>query len=303
MTSLLATEAATASSSPTRGALFAAGPFCLDVRTNEDWAAQLLATAYAPMHCTDAALALHHASLLRLRDGTLRLRFDEREVPYSSATHSDPFTRSFYALHELFARFAAIIPGQIALYGASVVIDGGAVLLLGPTTIGKTVLALHLAHRGAHFLGDETVLFDPQYQTVAAMPQRPSLREPSLALLPTPALRRHVEAAPHAIHTRRGRFWYALRRLDLQGIGPDPWPYPLRAIVIVKGRAPEPTIETFTARTMLAMVLERAYARPQALAQVGALHRALRAIPSFALTLGPPDQSARALMDIINACA
>lgn len=249
----------------------------------------------------DARPADVHAAILS-RSGHLRVRYGRREMPFAGgAPTAAPFLRAFYATRELFSRFASEDETAVALYGALVLVDGGAVLVLGPTTIGKTLLALCLAHEGAQFLGDETALLSYNGE-IRAMPRCPSLREPGLAFLPSELMRRRVLGAPHAFATPRGRLWYALSADDLGGVAPSERPYPLRAVCAIGERAESFAMREIQQTDMFATVAQRAYSRPTELSELAALRRAMRRARHFSVTLGTPQESAAALLHGLRAC-
>jgi serine kinase of HPr protein (carbohydrate metabolism regulator) len=55
-----------------------------------------------------------------------------------------------------------------AMHGTAVEIDGGAVLLTGPSGSGKSDLALRLIDRGASLVGDDYIDIDAQLSITAA---------------------------------------------------------------------------------------------------------------------------------------
>ncbi|HEY9179279.1 MAG TPA: hypothetical protein VIO32_01085, partial [Candidatus Baltobacteraceae bacterium] len=214
-----------------------------------------------------------------------------------------PVRAAYHAVREIFARFACELPHTIAMYGALCAIDGGAVLLLGSTTIGKTLLALHLAHSGAQFLGDETALLSVASGEAYAMPRRPSLRESALPLLPDARMRANIEQSSSVFATERGRFWYALDGDALCGLQPNGRPHVLRAICMLSARAEVPAIRRLDSTAGLQLAAQRAYARPSTLAQMSAVKRAMRHTAFFQMTLGTPSESAALLLREVTACA
>lgn len=280
---------------------FRLGPSTLSLAIADADALRLIEEAYAPMRCA-AAGARANASLSRLSDGRLHLRYGRQALRPANAADGVPLRAAYHAAREIFSRFACEPPHTLALYGTMFAVDGRAVLLLGPTTIGKTVLALHAAAQGARFLGDETALLSLVREEAYALPRRAALRESALPLLPNPAMAEAIEASPHVFRSERGRFWYAIDANVLGGIEPSDRPYPLRAICVLGHRGETPSIQSVNAADAVKFVAARAYARPTSLAQLGALRRALRNVACFDLTLGDPRSSAELLLREVRAC-
>jgi hypothetical protein len=237
-----------------------------------------------------------------LADGRLHVRYARQMLRFANAADPVPLRAAYHAAREIFARFACERRDAIALYGTLCAVDGGAVLLLGPTTIGKTLLALHLASSGAHFLGDETVLLSPKTGEAYAMPRRPSLRESALALLPQQSMREAVEANAAFFETDRGRFWYGLDAQTLGGIEPSARPHALRAVCVLRERGDCAAVDRVDRERGLKVVAQRAYVRPTSLAQIAALRAATRRAAFFEVTLGAPDATSAALLHQVRAC-
>ena len=278
---------------------FKLGPATLALDVDDDAALEMLERVYAPMHSADLRPAQHSASLRRLTDGRLHARFARRPVSVPPKAADE---RLMYATaREIFARFAASVPHTAALYGAVTAVREGAMLLLGPAMIGKSLLALHLAHQGATFLGDETAMLSLRSSEAYAMPRRPSLRESALQYLPT-AMRASVSAARYSFEGEFGRFWYALDEADLAGIAPSDRALPLAYVGILRNRAAEPAIRRIDTAAALPYIAQRAYARPSELHQMAALHKTLRKAQCLEITLGTPQETASAILREVGAC-
>lgn len=280
---------------------FRLGASTLSLEIADGEALRLIEDAYAPMRCP-ACAAQASASLRRLADGRLHVRYRRQALRPADAVDGVPLRAAYHAAREIFARFACEPPQTLALYGALCAVDDGAVLLLGPTTIGKTVLALHLAQQGARFLGDETVLLSLAREEAYALPRRPTLRESALELLPDPGMAQAVASSANVFATERGRFWYALDETALCGIEPSERTYPLRAICVLSCRGESASIRRLDPADAVKFVAQRAYARPTSLAQIGALRRAMRRSAFFEMTLGTPQETAEILLREVRAC-
>lgn len=279
---------------------FKLGAATLALEVDDAAALEMLQRVYAPMRCEDLRPCRQSASIRRMTDGRLHARFARRPVAVAAKSADERMT--YATAREIFARFAASVPQTLALYGGLVGVPQGAVLLLGPAMIGKSVLALHLAHRGATFLGDETAMLSLSTAEAYAMPRRPSLRESALEHLPTMRMRERVAAARHSFEGEFGRFWYALDENDLDGIAPSERPLPLAYVCLLRHRAAEPAIRRIDTATALPQIVQRAYARPSELHQVSALHKTLRKARCLEITLGTPDETASAILREVGAC-
>jgi len=275
----------------------------LAVDADDDAVAHILQTTYADARVQNVRAAHHTASVRRLSDGRLHVRFDRRALAVGDPGASVPLLSAYYASKELFARFAVAHPLGLGFYGALVEVGGAAVLILGPTTIGKTIFALHLAWQGARFLGDETAVLDVSSSSISALARRPALREPALEFLPSGEMRDRVSGAAHVLETDRGRFWYALQSDELCGIAPCERAYPLGAVCIIRERACGFALRRIEIAQAMPAIMQRAYARPAQLAELAGLRRAMRHVAQYELTLGEPRTSAIAFLNELRVCA
>jgi hypothetical protein len=287
---------------PAQRLAFRLGPGALVLDLSDDVAARVIERVYGPMRCDDARSHPQTAVMRRLADGRLHVRFGRRAV--STLPARAPFTEqtAYNAAREIFARFAASIEGSVAFYGAALAVRDAGVMILGPTTIGKTLLALHAAHAGATFLGDETAMLSLRSSELFAMQRRPSLRESALPWLPSSTMAAALERSQNVFQTERGRFWYALDERDLEGITPCERAVKLRAVCIIRERREYPRIRRIDLAAALPLIAQRAYARPSELNQVAALRKALRDVTCLEITLGTPQDSAAGLLREVSAC-
>ena len=281
---------------------FKLGPGALALEANDCATLAVLDRVYGPMRCAHAQPQPHTASIRRLADGRFHARFGRHVVSSIRAGIEPPERAAYGAAREIFARFAASLPGTLAFYGAAVGVRDGGILILGPATVGKTLLALHLADQGATFLGDETAIVSMRSAELFAMPRRPSLRESALPWLPSDSMARSVAQAAGVIPGERGRFWYALDRDDLGGVAPSERALPLRMVCIVRERAEACSIRRIDTGDALPAIAQRAYARPSELSAIAALRKALRGVLCLEITLGRPDESAAAILREVSAC-
>jgi hypothetical protein len=288
--------------SPGARRVFGIGGTSLVIEIADEPALRLIEEAYRLLVC-EAAPGRVQASIRRLSDGRLHVRYGRETLRAAGAADPVPLRAAYHAAREIFARFACEPAHTLAVYGALCAVDRGAVLLLGPTAIGKTVLSLHLAHLGAQFLGDDTALISLADQEAFAVPRRPALRESALPLLPDTRIAQSVAQAGSAFETERGRFWYALDAQALCGIEPSTRAYPLRAVCILSGRGSAASMHALDPADAVKFVAQRAYARPTSLAQMSALRRVLRRVACFEMTLGTPRESSELLLRRVQTCA
>ena len=273
---------------------FRVGPSSLLVESGDAAATEMLERAYGGVRPLDDRAPMHRASLTRTADGRLLVRFDRRMLSAGVADGSEPLVGAYYALRELFAHFSASGANLTGLYGTVVAQHGRGLLLLGPTRIGKTVLALHLVDRGAAFLGEESTMLDLRSSTLWPIARRPALREGAIEWIPA-SMRDGVQRAASCL-TARGRFWYALNG-DALGFDVASQSVPLTTVAIVRARAEAPALRRIDVAAAFPQIAARAYARPTELAAESALRRALRHTTCFELTLGQPEETAQLLAE------
>jgi hypothetical protein len=285
---------------PTQRHSFRLGPAALSLDISDAAAIRVVDRVYGSMRCEPPRVHTQAAAIRRLADGRLHVRFGRRVI---STAYADVSERAAYnAAREVFARFAASIEGTIAFYGAAIGVGDAGVMIVGPATIGKTLLALHAAHLGATFLGDETAMLTLRGSEIFAMQRRPSLRESALPWVPTNEIARALEASPNAFKSERGRFWYALDKDELGGIEPCERALKLRAVCVVRDRREVLQIRRMDLAAALPLIAQRAYARPSELNQLAALRKALRDVACLEITLGTPQDSAAGLLREVSAC-
>jgi len=284
--------------------------YCLAGRTlaievDDESVSQILQTTYVNARVQNTRACDHTASLRRLSDGRLHVRFDRRTLAIGEPAPALPLPllSAYYTTKEVFARFAAAHPGSIAFYGALVAVGGAAVLILGPTTIGKTLFALHLSAHDSAFLGDETALLDLRTAHVCALARKPALRDSALAYLPSAEMRSSVSRANAVLDTERGRFWYALGSEDLCGIVPSDRSHRLAAVCVIRERAQMHAVERVDITRALPAIMQRAYTRPAQLAQLSSLRRAMRSVSFYEVTLADPRETAQAFLSEVAGCA
>jgi len=69
--------------------------------------------------------------------------------------------------------FATLLRGLEVFHASAVVLDGGAVALIGPSGAGKTSVALELCRRGASFLADDVLALESRADELLTHPGSP----------------------------------------------------------------------------------------------------------------------------------
>ncbi|MGZ3527123.1 MAG: hypothetical protein ACXVAO_05420 [Vulcanimicrobiaceae bacterium] len=245
----------------------------------------------------------HHAEI-KIGEQDLEIGFDGTHAR-SAARFIDGDSSSltaFYATSGVFARFAAASRSHFALYAAAVQLAAGAVVIAGPTTVGKTVLALHLAARGARIYGDELILLDRSACTIEAFPRRLLLREPSLPLLPNDAMRKACLQSRDAIDCSGGRLWYALDPDALCGRGVRACASPLAGVILIDGRARRSSIERVAPMLGAIELARRTFRNERGLAELKAFCEIGSSVPVYRMLLGAPAEGASYIEAAFGPC-
>jgi hypothetical protein len=83
---------------------------------------------------------------------------DGRSVRYSAAGCAEEARQRFLIAQVL--PFAALLQGLEVLHASAVVVQAGAIALVGPSGAGKTSVAMELCRRGAGFLADDVLALE-----------------------------------------------------------------------------------------------------------------------------------------------
>jgi len=115
--------------------------------------------------------------------------FNDAPLAFAARQLGTPFAAGFYASSALFRMSLRRSRGWRSIYAAGLSIRGRAVLVAGPSKIGKTTLALELLRRGARLYGDEFVCIRNRGNVIAGFPRTMMVRENTLALVDDNRLR------------------------------------------------------------------------------------------------------------------
>lgn len=254
--------------------------------------------AFGAMRLPAESAANHRASVRKDDGAGIVFDGEERRTPAHRADEA-----AFYATRDIFARFAAVDPTSWAAYGAAVRIGRKSVVLLGPSTAGKTVLVLHVVARGAQLYGDETFVVDRRDGSIEGMPRRLLLREASLPYFPNERMRDVCRRSTHALETTQGRLWYAIDPSELFERNVTAGPAPLGAIVLISRKDGTTSLEEAHAKIGLMELTRRLYRRPADLAEIAAFTRVCGDVPTYRISAADPGAAAALLHDRLSACA
>ncbi len=276
----------------------------LAIESAHDGFRRFAQTAFEPLHAAKPRIADHVAGM-QIVDAALHVTFDGERIAlaHSSDLMSDSSIAAYYATRAIFTQFAAADRTSWAAYGAAVRVGDRAVLLLGRSRIGKTLLTLHLLARGADVYGDETIVIDRRSGDVDGMPRRLMVREPALALLPNDMMREVCRSSPHAIVTPAGRLWYALDADVLSGGRTTAaQPAPIAAVAIINdARARASRVEPLHSKKAAIEFARRLYRPVDDVRDLSRLTACFDRVRACRLSLGSPADAAERLVDWVTS--
>jgi hypothetical protein len=273
----------------------------LELRSNERFVCDFALRAYAPLRCRPSASFHHVAQIVVDRRGFRAfVDRDEIDVPVTGEIRDPRFAAAFYGTRAIFNRLLAGDGEVLAFYGAALALGPAAVAIIGPSTIGKTMLVLHTIALGARLYGDETVFVERTGAITGALRRRLMIREPGLALLPNDRMRKTCLADPNVYAMPQGRLWYAIDPEQMCGDGVYADPAPLAAIVCIDGeRGARSILETIPTALAVREIAKRRH-NAYDLAGIASMHAILRGVAAFRLRLGPPAEAGRLLCGILG---
>ena len=139
------------------------------------------------------------------------------------------------------------VQAAFVLHGTSVARGGRAMLLCGPSTFGKTTLAVHLATRGFSLLGDDITLLRRHDGQVVPALRSLNLRPGTRSTLPHEAVSRARQAIRDAgspIDDRADGEW-AIDPARWPGLAPDPCPLAVVVVLQPSARPPGPAGDAY----------------------------------------------------------
>ncbi len=162
-----------------------------------------------------------------------------------------------------------------SFYGASIGFSGNWVLLIGPSGCGKTTLAVALARNGGYLHGDEIALIRKSDRTLDAVARRIMVRD----------------TVPNQCAF-----------LDLKNFQENATKSPsrLRGIFFIQGRDEKPLFRRISPTSSALRMLRQARYGKRDLDLACDLSTLLEDAESYDLTVGTPDMTANAILDIIG---
>ncbi len=230
----------------------------------------------------------------RLLDGPGVVAFSDRHV----LTHCDrPWQRLVANL--AVNRVLRLQRDTLFFHAAAVSVRGSGVALMGPKGTGKTTLSLAVASHGHGFLGDEIVGFRVASRDLIPLRRAAYIRPgPAAGLVRAAVTRAHLPAETFPDGSVRWRAHVG----RLLGTEP-PSPVPLWGIVFLRGFGKSPRLTRLHAgRELLPWLTPLACSLWGSSAQRRALQlmQMLSSVPCFALTAGPPDDTAELVAALVE---
>jgi hypothetical protein len=274
----------------------------LRLTTNHAAVADFARSAFGPLSCAPRPTCDHSAEIRVIGDEIIAT-FDGGQLgAYGANGEQDRLVGTFNAARDVFSRFAAADTSCWTFYGAALKLADGALLLVGPTKSGKTILALHLVARGANLYGDETFVIDRRGGLAEGLQRRIMVREPGLPMLPTQTMRNVCLTSPHYITRQNLRLWFALDPNELAGRSVEASPtQPIGLIVIEPAGSGKSQMEVLSPAQGYAELARRLYKPADDLDIFLDFQKVLNGMRSYRLTLGDPAEAARQILQAFSA--
>lgn len=189
--------------------------------------------------------------------------------------------------HFLFLRMLALRKEALFFHAASVALQGGGVMLIGPKGSGKSTTSMGLAARGHLFLGDETAAYAPAVRSLLPFP-RPAGIKPGPRATAVSSLLRNARCTSDEEGMLR------IDAEELFGEGVAVHPVPLRAVVFLEGFADEAAMERIAAgREEVAMMqpIATTLSTAPASARLFQMIQLLSSVLCYKMTAGTPDRT------------
>lgn len=280
---------------------YAVGDVLMRVSSSHPVVQRFVAQTNAPMLVhTDQESAVHSAEIEVTNNGA-RLHFDGRPItwPLEPLERSDPFLAAFYGNREVFIHAMLANTRSWPVYAAAVRTTAGAVLLVGPSCSGKTVLTLQLMLLGADFYSDESLFIDRSSGAISALKRHMMIREPALQYLPAEIIRT-IRSLFDCEQCADGKLWYAVDAEKLIRTGINAFPAPLCAVVFLSShRAERPALKRLPAALGTVILRSRVH-RGITDMQTAELRKLLDGVPMYGLTAGLPQETARLLIQALR---
>lgn len=267
----------------------------LDVETDDERVQRYVRTAYAkvvvavpdPGHVDD------RGQLLRA-DSPPVVCFNGTALPRDTGSWSS----DAYVVDQFVWRSLAGDCAWLPLYGCTIAFGGRAVIIVGPSGIGKTTLGLALAAAGAKLGGDEMVLVHRRTRTVTALRRALTVRGDCLPLIDDA----RISATVGRFGEPLGDGTSGVVALDAARLAPLSEPQPLGAFVIAERGTDMPRLEPMSSARVALAVAPYVTPRPPDLSAVADLVDLFGPAAGFRLVLSGPRETAALLLERIVAC-
>ena len=193
----------------------------------------------------------------------------------------------FYVLHLL--TWQMLTESSIAaLHAAVCAVDGVALVIIGPSGSGKSTLCWALAQEGADYFSDECAYFDVSTHHLYVRSHRAGLRPGGVALL---------DAPPESTDWRENK--PGDPKIVAQFPAPqNPCPEERSLLLFVQGFAERPCLTPLRGGEATRQITSlMGFGDPSPMARLETAADIVSHIPCLALTIGPPRETARMLVD------
>jgi hypothetical protein len=241
----------------------------LTIETDDARVRRYLAGAYRAVAGAPSDRVPHDRGAILVSGNEAVARFED-ELLLRGEPAADPIPFAVAAAGMLFRASFQHDAEHVAWYAAGLAIDGSAVLISGPSGVGKTTLALELIGRGHGLYGDEYVFLRRRDRRLVAFPRALMLREGA--------------TVRHDVDVERvfGRRVFAASAR-------------LRAAYLLE-RGPQSAVAPLAPAVFALSVAPRVGGRGNGLQRLDALLALLAGVHCYRLTMADPASAARALL-------
>ena len=234
------------------------GPFLVRVQSDLDQVHQHFTRLYADFP-VDSASGGHFGVTIARAGGIRRLVRPQARIGANGAQPFLPLPPAIsgaafeWTLNWCIARHAH---QRIAVHGAVVERDGGALILSGPSGSGKSTLCAALVLQGWRLFSDEFALIDPNSRSLLPLPRPISLREAAIDIIRKRGL--SLVFGPEGRDVEGARF--AHLKPPRESVRRAGEPAPARVIVLPRYAAGAPTLlEPITKARALIHLIDQSF--------------------------------------------
>jgi hypothetical protein len=264
----------------------------LCIETDDDRVERYARTAYAPLlGAGTVGAALDYARFFTARVPAT-VCFNGRALPDGHAKDGT------HAVDQFVWRSLAGDAEWMRLYGCAFTLDGRAVLLAGPSGVGKTTLALALAAAGASVIGDEMTLIHRQSRHVTALRRALTIRSGTLGVLDD----ERISAVAERFGKPIGDETLGVVALDPSRLAPIAERAPLAAVVVAEHGDGLPRLTRISTERAAARLAPFLTEHPMDLTAVAEVAELISSASAYRLTIGTPRDTAALLLDGVRSC-